>query len=81
MNFTAHPSNNGVLGAPAGWDHERIACDALPVTRSDLNGQPVVISYWQPSTAEIALLVAGKPVGLVVFGGTMPPVALAVAEG
>ncbi|WP_044528699.1 hypothetical protein [Herbaspirillum sp. B65] len=81
MNFTTHPSNNGVLGAPAGWDQERIACDGLPVTCSEISGQQVVISYWQPSAEEIALLVAGKPVGLVVFGGTMPPVALAVTEG
>ena len=81
MNFTSHPSNNGRLGAPADWNHERIACDALPVTWSEINGQRVVISYWQPSAEEVALLVAGKPVGLVVFGGSMPPVALAVAEG
>lgn len=81
MNFTTHPSNNGVLGAPAGWDQERIACDALPVTWSEISGQQVVISYWLPSAQEIALLIAGRPVGLVIFGGTMPPVALAVAEG
>jgi len=81
MNFVEHPSNNARLGAPADWDQSRIACDTLPVTLSEIEGQPVVISYWQPSAEEMALLLAGKPVGLVIFGATMPPVAVAVAQG
>lgn len=80
MQRTQHPSNNAVLGAPAGWDQTELPCGALPITRTEAGGVPAVVSYWQPSAAELALLNAGKPVALWVLGSTMPPVAVGVDE-
>lgn len=78
MNPTQHPSNNAVLGAPPGWDHQELPCDALPVTRTEWGGLSAVVSYWQPTPAEIEAIKAGQPVQLWVCGASMPPVALMV---
>ena len=80
MNFTEHPSNNVRLGAPVGWDHTSVKVDTLPATRTEIEGHPVIVSYWQPSADELAAIAAGQPVALVVWGSTMPPVAVAVAQ-
>lgn len=81
MNKMQHPSNNAVLGAPAGWDQEQLPCSALPVTRTEWDGVPAVVSFWKPTAEELALLVAGGSVALWVVGETMPPVCLAVEPG
>lgn len=77
MRFAQHPTNNAVLGAPAGLTNEQ--CSALPITRvryeDELDG---VWSYWRPSPAELAALAAGGLVKLCVLGTSMPPVALEV---
>ena len=78
MNKMQHRSNNAVLGAPAGWDQEQLPCSALPVTRTELDGMPAVVSFWTPTPEELATLNAGGAVQLWIFGHTMPPVALAV---
>lgn len=78
MNRIQHPSNNGVLGAPKGWDQTELPCGALPVTRVVADGVPHVVSFWQPTPEELKALAAGAPVELWVVGHTMPPVALAV---
>lgn len=78
MRRTQHPTNNAVLGAPAGWDQGELPCGALPITRTEVDGIPVVVSYWTPSAQELVALNAGKPVALWVVGQTMPPVALEV---
>lgn len=44
------------------------------------NGVPAMVSSWQPTPAEIALLVAGKPIYLLVEGTAHPPVLLYVPE-
>lgn len=78
MNRHQHPSNNDVLGAPPGVPLDE--CNALPITRviwEDTGGDGVV-SYWMPSTAELALLAVGRPVRLTVLGRTHPPLALGV---
>lgn len=79
MNRIQHPSNNAVLGAPAGWDQGELPCGALPITRAECNGIPVVGSYWMPSAEELALLNAGHPLALWVVGRTMPPVSVEVS--
>ena len=63
MNKIQPPSNNGVLGAPAGWD------------QGDL---PAVVSYWHPSAEELAVLNSGGYITLWVLGATMPPVNLSI---
>lgn len=78
MNKIQHPSNNAVLGAPAGWDQSELPCGALPITRGTQDGLPVVVSYWMPTPEELAALNAGKPVALWVVGPTMPPVSVEV---
>lgn len=78
MNRIQHPSNNAVLGAPAGWDQKALPCGALPITRTVWDGQAAVVSFWQPTAEELAALAAGASVQLWVVGVTMPPVALMV---
>jgi hypothetical protein len=78
MKFIQHPSNNCVLGAPKAWDHQAIECHALPITRSDANGCPVMVSFWRPSADELADLAAGGAVALWIYGSAHPPVSLQV---
>jgi len=78
MQRVQHPSNNGVLGAPEGWDQSSLPVNALPITRTEVNGVPAVASFWKPSAEELERLNAGGSVSLWVIGGTMPPVALEV---
>lgn len=73
-----HHTNNAVLGAPAGWDQVQLPCSALPITRTECEGAPAVVSYWKPSENELAILIGGGSVALWVIGTTMPPVMLAV---
>jgi hypothetical protein len=78
MNKHQHHTNNAVLGAPKDWDQAQLPCDALPITRIEVEGMPAVVSYWKPSENELAMLAAGGSIGLTVLGVTMPPVMLAV---
>lgn len=77
MKYTQHPSNNTVYGAPQGVSIEE--CGALPATRVTYdNGQKAILSYWLPSEAEKAAILAGKPIVLSLWGQTMVPVSLQV---
>lgn len=81
MNPVQHPSNNDVLGAPPGVSIEE--CRPLAITRVRYrmpNGGaiPGVVSYWQPTAEQLALLNEGKPVYLSAWGATHPPVVLGV---
>lgn len=74
MRYTQHPTNNRVLGAPAGWDQKELPCGALPITDVLHDGVPAVLSFWMPDAAELARLNAGEPVVLSIIGGhSMPP--------
>lgn len=77
MHPTQHPSNNDVLAAPESMSHDE--CRSLAITRVQYAGAGLgVVSYWQPTAAQIALLNAGRPVWLSVMGMTHPPVMLGV---
>jgi hypothetical protein len=78
MNRIQHPSNNAVLGAPQGWDQKELPCNALPITRTECEGMPAVVSFWRPTAEELAALNEGAAVALWVIGRTMPPVSLSV---
>lgn len=78
MNKIQHPSNNAVLGAPAGWDQGELPVSALPITRTHVGDLPAVVSYWRPAAEELAVLNAGGVLALWVLGATMPPVQLSV---
>lgn len=80
MNKTQHRSNNGVLGAPAGWCQETLPVDALPITRTTYDGVDAIVSFWRPTPEEIEALKGGALVMLSVIGAGMPPVALGVAK-
>lgn len=76
---TQHPSNNGVLGAPTSWDQSATPCSALAITRTEVDGHQVIASFWRPDSVELAMLQAGKPVVLFVYGSTHPVVSMGVA--
>ena len=78
MRFHQHPSNNFVLGAPSGWDQKALECGALPVTRAEVEGQPVMVSFWKPDAAELKALVDGGSVSLWIYGQGHPVVAVGV---
>ena len=78
MRATQHPSNNRVLGAPAGWEQGELPCSALAVTDTEVGGAAAIASFWVPSPEELKLLNEGGTVALFVIGYGMPPVALSV---
>lgn len=78
MNPTRHPSNNALFGAPSGWDHDALPCDALPITRAEVDGQASLISFWRPTAEELEALFCGGLVVLHVLGHGHPVVALGV---
>lgn len=80
MKHFQHKSNNGVLGAPQGWNQSETPCGALPVTKCLLDGKPAMKSYWRPSEEEIRALVDGHHITLLVLGTVHPPVAIGVEE-
>jgi hypothetical protein len=83
MNPIQHKTSNDVLGAPPGMSRDQ--CKPLYVTRvfydqRGLGDQsiPGVISYWQPTPEQLALLNQGAPVFLSCLGATHPPVSIGV---
>ena len=78
MQKIQHPSNNDVLGAPAGWNQGELPCAALPITRAKFGEMEAVVSYWRPSAADLAVLNAGGSIELSILGRTRPPVMLSV---
>jgi len=44
MQKIQHTSNNGVLGAPVGWNLAELPCNALPITRTHVGDLPAVLS-------------------------------------
>lgn len=77
MDRHQHPSNNDVLGAPAGMPIE--LCSALAITRVEYaGGVQGILSWWKPTGEELKLLNEGKSVRLGVLGVTHPPVYVGV---
>src|SRR5688572_6034252 len=56
MDFEAHPACNHTLRPPPGWDQETLPCASLPVRASQLDGLPVMESFWRPSPQELEAL-------------------------
>lgn len=78
MHYTQHPSNNAVLGAPKGWDQKELPCSALPITRTEVQGQPVMVSFWKPDAQDLAALNRGECISLWIYGEAHPVVAIGV---
>lgn len=51
---------------------------ALPCLRTEIDGRPVIISWWRPTLRERLRIAAGGLIRLSVIGRTTPPV---VVEG
>lgn len=52
-------------------------CSDLRVWKGfDTDGQPVIISKWQPNKEDIEVISKGEPVYLSITGFGMPPVSL-----
>lgn len=64
------------LGAPVGWEPEKSGeCSHLAIVDTFINdGQPVMLSAWEPTPAEIEAINEGLPVYLQVCGTAHPPV-------
>jgi hypothetical protein len=66
---------NIVFTKPKGWEDE--ACGDLPVFKgNDSDGNPVIISKWQPSKEDIDAINNGQGIYLSICGTGMPPVSL-----
>jgi hypothetical protein len=78
VNFIKHPSNNVLIGAPAGHDHARLPVGSLPATLAEVEGAKCFVSYWLPEPAELGNLLQGKPVMLMVYSPQHPVVSLGV---
>jgi hypothetical protein len=78
MRYIQHPTNNHVLGAPGGWDQKAIECGALPVTCTELQGVPVMVSFWKPDRRDLEALANGGHIALWVCGAAHPVVAVDV---
>ena len=70
---------NRELSPPAGWDKEKHGeCSPLPVFAEVVAGNVTMTSAWKPNAEELAHLVRGAAVALVVYGTVHPPVAIGV---
>jgi hypothetical protein len=69
-----------VLGKPEGWDDDGgVKCISLAIRDEQVSDQGnVMISAWLPTPEEIALINAGQPVYLWIWGRGHPPVMLTV---
>lgn len=76
MTPVMHSTNNRIIGAPADWDHSKVACPGLPVTDREMFGHRVMVSFWKPTEEEIEALKAGAMVALSVVGTVHPPVGM-----
>lgn len=67
------------FGAPHDWDAEALGkCYGLPVRDVTVEGSPVMVSAWEPTPAELKMLLAGETVKLWIFGTTHPVVSVTV---
>lgn len=78
MHFVQHPEHTQWLGAPVGWDHGRIKCDALSV-RAVPTPTPHMESAWETERSEALCLALGiSHIRLAVYGLQHPPVSMIV---
>lgn len=67
------------LGAPHDWDVEKQGkCYGLPILDAVVLGDPVMVSAWEPSPDELAMLLRGETIKLWIYGTSHPVVALSV---
>jgi hypothetical protein len=71
MNPSKHSSNNVTAAPPANWDDRggKLRLPVLHVTKGDVSGVPVFVSFWKPTTDELSILLSGGMVQLSCVGG------------
>lgn len=74
-----HPQTTRWLGAPLGWEpDEHGTCGHLAIVDVQHPAGHAMISRWEPTPDELALLNAGGSVELQIVGAVHPPVSLIV---
>lgn len=71
MTPIKHPSNNVTCTPPKNWD-DRAGQLRLPVihaTKGSISGVTAMITWWEPTKEEIAMLLAGGRIQLTCIGG------------
>lgn len=67
------------FGKPTNWDDERYGvCNTLAIRDTPVPGGNAMVSAWFPTPEELALLQAGQPIYLWIYGASHPVVALTV---
>lgn len=67
------------FGAPHDWDADALGkCRGLPVRDVLVEGSPVMISAWEPTPAELEMLLRGESIKLWIFGTVHPVVSISV---
>lgn len=71
MTPIKHSSNNVMLRPPASWDDRggKLRLPVLHGTQGKLYDETVVVTFWEPSKEELAMLLAGGRVQLTCIGG------------
>jgi hypothetical protein len=71
MTPIKHPSNNITCAPPASWDDRggKLRLPVLHGTQGKLEDVTVIVTFWEPSADELAMLLAGGKVQLTCIGG------------
>lgn len=69
-----------VLGAPADWKDDGMSCVGLPVRDVETDDGNFMLSAWEPTAEELALLNSGQSLYLWVRGYNHPVVSITVAK-
>lgn len=76
-----HPDTTRYLGAPAGWEPSRHgSCGHLSIADVQHVAGNIMLSRWEPTAAELAVLNAGGSIELGVIGTIHPPVSIGVID-
>jgi hypothetical protein len=68
------------LGAPSDWDADKSGhCSVLSIVDTEVAGHRWMVSRWEPTPDELALLNAGGSVELWICGSAHPVVSLTAA--
>ena len=52
----------------------------LPITKTQVEGQPAVVSFWKPTPDELMTLNGGGVLSLLLIGEAMPTVAITAVK-
>lgn len=53
---------------------------SLPITKTEAEGKPALISFWKPTPEDMMVLNMGGVISLLVMGDAMPTVAVAAIK-